>query len=359
MKVTIVGSGNIGTQFAVEFKRKGYYVTLYDENKKNKSKRIEMINDDNNEFFSIIVDNITNDLHTAVKDAEIILVTYPSFLFEGFSDELYKHIKEGVMIGIIPGLGGPEFYFNKHIINKKAILFGLQRVPNVARKIEDNIVRTSGKRKTLFLSSIPSKHSEHLCSIFSNVFDMECIALPNFLNVTLTPSNPILHTTRLKIIFEDYKKGVFYSNEIMFYEDWDLRSSDLLLKCDAELQMLVDKISELNLNSVRSLREHYNSNDSLELTEKIKSIKSLRNIKTPMIRTNKGYIPDFKNRYFKADFPYGLEIIKEISLLFNNLTPNIDEVLDWYYKITDTKKEFYLRNFGINTIEDFIRIYNF
>lgn len=48
-----------------------------------------------------------------------------------------------------------------------------------------------------------------------------------------------------------------------------------------------------------------------------------------MARTEDGWIPDFKSRYFTEDFPFGLQIVKDLAVQQGILTPTIDMVLGW------------------------------
>ena len=49
-----------------------------------------------------------------------------------------------------------------------------------------------------------------------------------------------------------------------------------------------------------------------------------------MIQTPNGkYGPDWQNRYFTEDIPYGLLIIKAFACKYEIDTPTIDRVLEW------------------------------
>lgn len=93
----------------------------------------------------------------------------------------------------------------KDAISEGAIVFGLQRVPSVAR-LEKYVeyVCATGYRKALYVAALPSKYTKEVCSLLSDELQMQREPLPNYLNLTLTPSNPILYTTILKTIFNDY-----------------------------------------------------------------------------------------------------------------------------------------------------------
>ena len=107
----------------------------------------------------------------------------------------------------------------------------------------------------------------------SEIWGIPCFPLPNYLSVTLTPSNPILHTTRLRTLFADYEEGKVYSRNTLFYGEWDGASSELLIKCDEELQKLIKVMDKLDLSAVRSLKIHYESGTVEAMTKKLCSIK--------------------------------------------------------------------------------------
>lgn len=46
-------------------------------------------------------------------------------------------------------------------------------------------------------------------------------------------------------------------------------------------------------------------------------------------------MPDLSSRYFTADIPYGLIIIKAFAVIYSVDTPTIDIIIDWYQKITN------------------------
>lgn len=173
--------------------------------------------------------------------------------------------------------------------------------------------------------------------------------MPNYLNVTLTPSNPILHTTRLSVLFKDYVDGLTYDKVPLLYEEWDNESSELLLKCDNEVQTICKSLDCFDLSYVKSLKIHYESDTAEQLTSKITSINSFKGLKSPCIQTHDGYIPDFSSRYFTADFPYGLSILVQISKLLGLSCPYMTKTLDWYNKLVALHSEFSFAEYGITT----------
>lgn len=63
-----------------------------------------------------------------------------------------------------------------------------------------------------------------------------CTPLPRYLIEMLTPSNPILHTLRLRTMFAGWKSGMAYGHNILFYEEWNDGVSHLMLEYDGELK---------------------------------------------------------------------------------------------------------------------------
>ena len=130
-------------------------------------------------------------------------------------------------------------------------------------------------------------------------------------------------------MFNGYAPGVVYDHEILFYEEWDDAASEVLFRCDAELQALCRAIPE-DLSGVESLPSYYESPTPALMTRKIRSIPAFKGIKAPMRKVEGGWVPDFESRYFTADFPYGLNVIRRVATEYEVRTPMMDEIWGWY-----------------------------
>ena len=302
MNITIAGAGNIGTQFAVHCAEKNHNVTVYTSKPEKISKDLMIVDENGREIHRGQISNVTGDEGEAFENADIIFVTMPAFCMDAISQKIYPYVHKGLMICLVPGTGGGEFAFKK-CIDRGAGLFGMQRVPSVARLIEyGKTVEAVGYRKELYVAALPECEVAGCADILNSIFDMECKPLPNYLTLTLTPSNPILHPSRLRTIFGEYRDGVIYDSLPLFYEDWDDKSSELLLRCDDEVQDICRRFEMFDLTYVKSLRVHYESFDAHSMTRKISGIKAFKGLKTPSVKVDGGYIPDFSSRYFRSDF---------------------------------------------------------
>ncbi len=330
MKITVIGAGNIGTLAAAELAFRGHSVTIYTSKPGSIRRRLEVYDASDNFVLAGEICKATDNIAEALDGAEIIFVTFPAQAFAGLSEKMLPHIKSGQAVGVIPGSGGAEFAFC-NLLKMGCTLFGLQRVHSIARLKEyGKSVYMLGRKSDLQLGAIPKSKTKELSALVSELFDMPCSSLPNYLCVTLTPSNPILHTTRLYSMFKNYRQGCYYPRNFLFYEEWTDESSEMLFRCDEELQQLCHKIP-LELSEVISLKIHYESKTVSALTNKIKSIKAFEGLTSPMksVDTDK-WIPDFESRYFTADFSYGLKIIADLCDLFHVEAPNIKKVWSWY-----------------------------
>lgn len=368
MNICIVGGGNIGTLLAGELSFKGNKINILTSNPQKWNKIITVYNTNKETIFSGKINLATNDAQRAIDGCELILLTIPAFLFERQLNKIRQYVYKDTMIAAFPGTGGKEFVFRK-IMGEKGIFFGLQRVHSISRLKEyGNSVYMTGRKDSVTVGSLDKKYLDKCAVLLENILDMSCYKVENYLNVTLTPSNPILHTTRLYSMF---KSSLSKTYKIKFYEEWNNEASEMLFGCDNELQLLCNSLKEINLENVISLKKHYNANTIQEFTDKIQSIKAFKGIEAPMVKNKEIYSVDWKSRYFEEDFPYGLCIVKGFCEIMKLNTPYIDSILYWYEK--EQKLEYYKnrqfkgkdlkslnipQNFGINNEIDINKFYN-
>lgn len=349
MKIGVLGSGNMGCALAVLFSQ-NHDVTLFSNSKKASvlSERMQLYTEDTNRFLEGKIKEITNSLEAAICGSEYIFITFPAFMFEELSKKVIRLLSDNQHLVFIPGSGGAELFF-KDALSKNCTITGLQRVHAVVRIVETGkLVKQSGIRQTLKVASIPYSFNDDACKSVAQLFSMKVEPIDNYLNITLVNSNPILHTARLYSIFKDYPSVSEYDSIPMFYKDWDIASSRVLISMDEELFALIDVLNKfgMEVNHITPILKHYDSWDEKSLTKKICSINSLRNISTPAIKKANGkYIPDLSSRYFASDFPFGLDIIIAFSNAFAIHISDLDKVSLWYHEImrqiNNDKKSFF------------------
>lgn len=233
-------------------------------------------------------------------------------------------------------------------------MYGFQRVHSIARiKEYGKAVYQLGRKHKIEIGSIPASNVSDIFDFIEGIFNIPCVSLPNYLSVSITPSNPILHTSRLYSMFKDYTLGKKYDRNFLFYKEWSLEASQLMMSCDEELQLLCKTIP-MNLDSVHSLKDYYESYTTEDMQRKISILDALKNLKSPMIEIDGGWVPDFDSRYFRIDFPYGIHIIIKIADIFNVDTPTMDKIWNWYCDFSSSEE-----NLDINLpVDEFLKLYH-
>ena len=357
MKVCVIGGGNIGTLLSAEFAHKGYETVIYTSKPEKWASTLTVLNPDDTAWFETNNFTVTDSLEAAVADAEQIWLVQPSFMFPETAKKLLPLVKAGQMIMCVPGAGGAEFSFAPHI-EKGCVLCGLQRVHSIARLQKyGSAVYMLGRKPNLQLAAIPADKTQHYAEVVGGMLDLPCEALPNYLVVTLTPSNPILHTTRIYSMFKDWHKGETFDHNILFYEEWTDEASKIMIDCDAELQEICGKLDRLDLRMVKSLKIHYESDTVEKMTAKISGIAAFKGLTSPMKEESDGvWVPDFSSRYFTADFPFGLKVILDVGKLVGAKVPNIEKIWSWYLAVCN-EADNKIFSLPVNSLEEFYKIY--
>lgn len=189
MKITIIGGGNLGTLMGAMFAHKRNEVTIHTSKPEKYEKKIEVYNNNEEFLYSGILSNVTNNWKEAIEEAELIWITVPPQLFFDTAKLIEPYIKQGQMIGLVPGAGAAEFAFAP-LIEKGVKFFGLARVPSIARLKEyGKSVYMLGPAPELLVGSIPANNSKEICTAIQPLFDMVCRPLANYGDMKVTEVN--------------------------------------------------------------------------------------------------------------------------------------------------------------------------
>ena len=375
MNICIIGAGNIGTYLAA-------YISMNNENKvwlhtskpESFKETIALIEEEKNIAHDIKIHCITSSYEEAVSNADYILITYPSFMMEKTINNILPFLKKGAVVGAIPGFGGKEYLIDK-LLEKECIFFGSQRVPSIIRleKYGESVLL---KQKNPFMKVrvIPGEYSEKVAKDMTGFIDIPCIPLKSYLAITLSPSNPTMHPSRLYELFHDYVEGEsVYDRNPYFYEEWGTMASSELLKLDEELELIFNAFNinnDFDANDIEKIKTRYNIETPEELSEKINTAPGFIGIDSLMVKVEGGYIPDKNSRYFIEDIQFGLCILKAFAEILDVKTPEIDKIATWGQNFLG--KEYIVngrlngkdineltipQNKGINTTEELIKYY--
>ncbi len=332
MKVCIVGAGNIGLVFASVVSLSGEHEVVVFTKREIDFSKFEFCDTENSKAVTGLNIVCCADPAEAFSNADYVFCTYPAFLRKTFLEENAPYFNAGTKIGFVPGYGGAE-YMAADLIKKGVIVFGLQRVPFVARKEGDTKALLLSRKQELFVASIPRKYESEICRDIELLLGIPTTAMKEYLAVTLAPSNPLLHLTGLYGVLHNCEPDVAFDRQLMFYEEWNDDTSEVLFAYDAELQEICNRLP-FDLSEVVSLPIYYESPTPEAMTEKLKSIKAFEVVQVPLKNIDGKYYVDYQSRMFVEDFPYGIAIIKYFALLAGVETPTINKILAFYTRLT-------------------------
>lgn len=276
------------------------------------------------------INRVSSNPEEVAVGQDIILLCLPGYLIEDTLRRLKPYVGHAAVGSIVSSTG--FFFFAHDILGPQAHLFGFQRVPYISRVSEyGKNARLLGYKSQLsaVIEGLDNTFRQTLEELFLTPVNL----LHNFYEVSLSNSNPILHTGRLYSLFHGREHTPFDHN-ILFYKEWTDDASQTLIDMDAEFFQLLDM---MDIHSIQPLLQYYDSTDAASLTRKISSIPAFQTIASPMYRTADGWLPDFTSRYFTEDFPFGLRWIHQIAHQHNIHTPLIDTVYQWGLKHTNNQ----------------------
>ena len=324
MKICICGGGSLGHVCAgVMASQEGVELNILSGHPERWGNRI-VVTDGNGKEYAAKISRVSSNPQEVIPGQDIILFCLPGYLIEKTLHKIKPYIGYAVVGTVVSSTG--FFFFAHDILGEKAKLFGFQRVPFISRVAEyGKTAKLLGYKSSLAAVDENVDDKEGFRKELERLFITPVTLLDSFYEVALSNSNPILHTGRLYTMFHGRENEVFDHN-ILFYKEWTDEASQMLIDMDAEFFQLLDK---LNVHSLPTLLDYYESTDASSLTQKIKSIPAFQTITSPMKQVEGGWVVDFESRYFTEDFPFGLRWIKDLAIKNDIHTPMIEKVYYW------------------------------
>lgn len=370
MKVTIIGAGNIGTYLAAYISlKKDCKVCLYTSKSNFFNKELTLLEEEKNFEHHVKLHCVTSDIKEAVKNADYILITHPSFMVENTINEITTYSKKGSVIGAIPSFGSKEEYYIDDLIKKGCIFFGSQRVPSITRLIiYGKSISLKQKNASMKLGVIPQEYSEKVCSDMTALIDIPCTPFYNYLNLPELSYNTSIHPSKLYEIFSDYSDNIVYKKIPLFYEEWGDDSSAMLLQLNEDLKNIFFELKQVydsNNNNFDSLKAYFNIQTPDQLTQKIRTSPSFN----PLTETDKGHHLDSASKLFIDDLINGLCILKGFAEILSLEVKTLDKVIYWAQELLDkdyiinghlcgedAKNLLIPQNIAINSIDELLTI---
>lgn len=329
MKICICGGGNLGHVTAGFFAaQEDLQVSLLTTKPERWSQYLEVV-DVNGKTYKGKLEKISSEPKDVIPEADIVLVCLPGFAIHDVLCRIAPYLNNKTWVGTVVSSTG--FFFEAmKLLPKNQPLFGFQRVPFISRVINyGRVAELKGYKESLSVAVEQTEKKEEVRATLEKLFMTPTKLLDSYYEVSLSNSNPLLHTARLYTMWKDWQSGMDYDVNPEFYCDWTIEAAQLLIDMDEEFQELLRKIG-VKEGSIPSVLQYYESSDAVSLADKLHSIPAFKGIASPMIVNQFGkYEPDFSSRYFTEDFPYGMRFIVETAKAHNVNIPNIDKVYEW------------------------------
>ena len=225
--------------------------------------------------------------------------------------------------GLIPWICRVKEY------GRTGIVYGVSKVANFAAVYPQH-----------YFDIVKEEFIEPICN--NKIVHERVEQSPNFLSLTLSADNQIIHTSRCLGLHKVYGKEWNTKDDVpWFYKDWDDVSSEILQNLDADYTGIRNKFKSLFPNKDFSYMKDYMELEKFGYDSTIADIKSsfteygtLDAIPTPVVLNENGkWEIDRSHRFFMDDIFYGNCIAKWIAEQFNIDTPAIDEILTWAQEV--------------------------
>ena len=360
--VTIVG-GCSSTHVLFPFlSGAGFDVNILTRKPKEWSRKVDVqlhsIHGELQEEFSGSLTKISDNPAEVIPQASFVILCMPvckyRFALHGLAPHLAKD-KE-VFVGTIYGQAGFNWMVDE--IKRKFDLnnittFAIGLIPWICRVIEYGKVGVTYGCKELNVVAVspPNRFSELNDLLLKNICERWLKKGPfrqaaNFLSLTLSVDNQIIHPSRCYGLFLKYH-GKWANKEDIpyFYRDYDQKSADLLQELDADFSKIRDTIKakypqqdfQYMLDYLGLERLSYQS-ENTDIRESFTTSLTLGAIKPPTIQLESGeWIIDKDHRFFTDDIHYGLCIAKWIADQLALDVPTIDSIIDWAQQLRNEK----------------------
>ncbi len=212
-----------------------------------------------------------------------------------------------------------------HEYGHKGIVFGVSKIANFAAVYPGN-----------YFEQVSKELIKPICN--NKIVHERVEQSPNFLSLTLSADNQIIHTSRCLGLYKVYGKEWNTKEEVpWFYKDWDDLSANILKSVDAEYTQVRNRFKTEYPDKDFSYMRDYMELERFGYNSEINDIKAsftdfgtLDAIATPVAQNKNGkWEIDRTHRFFMDDIFYGICITKWMAEQFGIETPTIDEILGW------------------------------
>lgn len=350
--VSIIGGGNSAHALIPLLSKANYEVNLLSGKPGSWKKKIKLeYQSESNEVketFTGELNNVSNDPATILPNADLIILCLPVSQYKNTLYKIAPYINKNrkVYLGTIYGQGGFNWMVDsikaKYSLNK-LVTFAIGLIPFVARiKEYGETGITYGPKARNVAAVHPHEEFDFLNdTIFNDMcfkwFNTGAFSqADNFISLTLSVDNQIIHPSRIYGLYLKNKEGWDTKENVpFFYKDYDDLSAGLLQKVDDDYSKIRHRIINDNpkddfkyMLDYLSLERFSYASANEDIKSSFTNSKTLRLIETPVIKNKKNkWELNKNNRFFTDDIFYGLCIAKWYAEQYKIEVPMIDQIL--------------------------------
>ena len=155
------------------------------------------------------INKCSKDAKDVVPGSQIILICSPAQTKVDILQQIKPYLEHGAYVGTIFGQGGFDLQANyvlgDDIQKKNLTIFSLQYVPFLCKVVNyGKDVNIIGPKKHLYITAYPPERVHEVCTLMTLSYFIPSVPLPNFLSLTLCPSNQIIHPGRVYGFFKNW-----------------------------------------------------------------------------------------------------------------------------------------------------------
>lgn len=293
-------------------------------------------------------DRVTDDAR-AVTEADIVVLTVPAQARDAVMARIAPHLGRDnpVFVGAIPGFCGFDWLAARHLCDRaNVVVWGLKDVPHTAHERQlGRAIRVGGAKERLSVATaagVDPRLQHDLRAHLERLFAVPVDLLADYLEITLTPGNPIMHSAVIYGLIGPYGQwhGRPLPEDLCWWSDCPELGAYVLERMDAENQRL-KSVAEtrlgIDLASVKPLKteiiEAYGDQiaDSRTMLSVLRTNRAYAGIPAPLVHDAMlgGPVIDPGSRAFGEDIAFGLTLLVEMADRLAVDVPHMREVLTW------------------------------
>ena len=310
MKITIVGCGNSGLIHAAKLYEKGHEIALLKTSNTNgryfdfiKEEKCFKAKDDtiqgNGREFIVKPFLITRDVKSAVRFADVIMVTTTTSQHKFVAQLIAPFVKDGQTIILLPGYMRSLIF--KKYINKDITYSEWETTAYNGRIVNNEYVRISFYNPRNAISVLPVSRTQEVLNILSTCFDNTKYTRKHILESAFHNPNMIVHP--IGILFSasriEYSNGEFW----MYREAFTPSVVNVIKAFDVEKNKVLQAFDCEPLDYFEAAKWRNEEDLSIDAMAVFRSFAD---------SSNKG--PSFINhRYLNEDVPMGLGLYISVA----------------------------------------------